>query len=142
MCVEKTRGSIKEGWEGRYLKYEEVDDYLVKTFPDFIIDDYDEGLPYCVAGSFARYLLDAYKNNNSDTLVMAGKFIEELYFFKDEKIQNLATVGYLEAIQNVWGNNETDPEEMVKYLGGTSQKWWTKLNRYWDGDMSALRDDD
>jgi len=122
-------------------KYEEVDDYLVKTFPDFIIDDYAEGLPYCVAGSFARYLLYAYNNNSIDTLVLAGKFIEELYFYKDEKIDNLATVGYLEAIQNVWENNSTNPKEMVRYLGDTSKKWWTKLNRFWDGDITALRED-
>jgi len=124
------------------LKYDEVDDYLVKTFPDFVIDDYALGLPYCVAGSFARYLLDAYNNNRIDTLVLAGKFIEGLYFFKDEEIDNLATVGYLEAIQNVWGNNSTDPEEMVKYLGGTSQKWWTRLNRSWNGEINALSEDD
>jgi len=124
------------------LKYEEVNDYLVNAFPDFSIDVIDEGLPYCVAGSYAFYLLDAYKNNAVDTLVLAGEFIEELYSYKDEKIENLATIGYLEAIQNVWGNNSTDPEEMVKYLGNISRKWWVKLNRYWDGDIKALMDDD
>ena len=122
------------------MKYEEVDDCLVKTFPDFIIDDYAKGLPYCVAGDFARYLLVAYKNNAIDKLVSAGEFIEELYSYKDDMIDTLATVGYLEGIQNVWGNNSTDPEGMVKYLGGTSRKWWVKLNRFWNGDINALRE--
>ena len=128
--------------ESRKLKYEEVDDCLINTFPDFAIDEIDDGLPYCVAGSFASYLLEAYKNNSSDILIKAGNFIEDLYSYKDEKIDNLATVGYLEGIQNVWGNNSTDPEEMVTYLGNISRKWWIKLNRFWDGDVNALREED
>ena len=122
------------------MKYEEVDDCLMKTFPDFIIDEVDKNLPYCVAGSFAFYLLEAYKNDATDTLVLAGKFIEELCSYKDKEIDNLATVGYLEAIQNVWGNNSVNPEEMVKYLGDTSRKWWTKLNDLWNG-VGTLSDD-
>ena len=113
------------------MKYEEVDAHLVGVFSDFAIDETDEGLPYCVAGSFARYLLDKHKNGSIDTLVLAGKFIEELYAYEDERIHNLATVGYLEAIQNVWGNNSVNPEEMVKYLGDESRKQWIELNLLW-----------
>jgi len=52
------------------LKYEVVDEYLINTFPDFIVDKIDEGLQYCVAGSFAHYLLEAYKDNSfTDVLV-------------------------------------------------------------------------
>jgi len=123
------------------LKYEEVEKYLINTFPDFIIDKINEGLPYCVAGSFAHYLLEAYKDNSFNTLILAGKFIEELYSYGNKKIDELATIGFLEAIQNVWGNNSTDPEEMMKYLGSTSQKWWVKLNLFWDGDIHALKED-
>ena len=123
------------------MKYEEVEKYLINTFPDFIIDKINEGLPYCVAGSFAHYLLEAYKDNSFNTLILAGKFIEELYSYGNKKIDELATIGFLEAIQNVWGNNSTDPEEMMKYLGSTSQKWWVKLNLFWDGDIHALKED-
>ena len=121
------------------MKYEEVDSYLISLFPDFVIDEIDDGLPYCVAGSFAHYLLEAHKNGSIDTLALAGKFIEELHVHEDEKINELATIGYLEAIQNVFGNNSVDSEEMVKYLGQESKKWWIKLNRFWSGDIEALR---
>ena len=124
------------------MQYEEVDECLLNAFPDFVIDEVDNGLPYCVAGSFAHYLLNAFQNDSIDTLYLAGKFIEELYSYKNIKIDELATVGYLEAIQNVWGNNSVDPEEMVKYLGSTSQKWWIKLNHFWNGEINALRNDD
>lgn len=122
------------------MKYEEVEEYIKSIFPDFMIEKNSEGLPYCVAGDFAYYLLEAYKNNSIDTLVLAGKFIEELYSYKDEKISELATIGYLEGIQNVWGNNINNAEEMVKYLGPISQKWWVKLNQFWNGRNTAFRE--
>ena len=124
------------------MKCEEVGDFLAKAFPDFVIDEIDEGLPYCIAGSFAHYLLNAYRANSIDTLVLAGKFIEELYSHKNQEIANLATVGYLEAIQNVWRNCGVDPEEMTKYLGDASRKWWLRLNRFWNGNANALTEDD
>ena len=124
------------------MKYEDVDDLLLSYFPEFTIDEIDEGLPYCVAGSFAHYLLEKYKSNSTDILALAGDFIENLYSYKDGKIDELATVGYLEAIQNVWGGDHTAIEEIVKYLGTTSQKWWKKLNDFWNGDMTALIDSD
>lgn len=120
------------------MRYEEVDDTLINMFPEFVIDDIDEGLPYCVAGSFARYLLNAYKNNNVKTLVLAGEFIEKLYSYKNEQLDNLATVGYLEGIQNVWCSDSVDPEIMLKYLGATSRKWWVELNKFWNGEIKFI----
>ena len=120
------------------MRYEEVDDALINMFPEFAIDDIDEGLPYCVAGSFSLYLLNSYKNNSVKTLVLAGEFIEKLYSYKDEQLDNLATVGYLEAIQNVWANNSVNPEIMFKYLGDTSRKWWVELNKFWNGEIKFI----
>jgi hypothetical protein len=74
------------------MKYEEISDALFNAFPNLPHDDCKEGLPYCIAGSFAHYLLDEYKNNSTDTLVLAGEFIENLYACKDSAIDNLATV--------------------------------------------------
>jgi len=122
------------------MRYEEVYEYLIKEFPDFVIDEVSQGLPYCVAGDFAHYLLNAYKNNEIDTLISAGKFIENLYSYENDEIKNLATVGYLESIQNVW-SHYIDPEDMVKYLGETSKKWWERLNRLWNGDATALSEE-
>jgi hypothetical protein len=122
--------------------YEEIDACLIKAFPDYEIDEFDEGLPYCVAGGFALYLLEAFKNSKTSTLFAAGEFIELLHTNAEHKVRELATVGYLEGIQNVWGNNSVDPEEMVPYLGPLSKKWWDKLNRFWSGDVYALRKED
>jgi hypothetical protein len=52
----------------------------------------------------------------------------------------LATVGYLEGIQNVWGNNSIDPEIMFNYLGEKSRNWWIELNRFWSGEIKLIGD--
>jgi len=124
------------------MKYEDVDSLLLKTFPDFTIDIIDEGIPYCVAGNFARYLLEKYESGSHDTLVLAGDFIEKLFSYKNEKIDNLAVVGYLEGIQNVWSHSSTDAGEVIKFLGITSRKWWSRLNDFWSGNIYALKDND
>jgi len=116
------------------MDLEDVEAHLINVFPDFSIDECALGLPYCVAGNFALYLLNAYTNNSIDTLLLAGKFIETLYTYNDDKIEELATIGYLEAIQNVWANNDVDPEIIFNHLGITSQKWWVELNKFWNGE--------
>ncbi|MCL2052980.1 MAG: hypothetical protein FWG90_00850 [Oscillospiraceae bacterium] len=115
------------------MKYEDVEYHLLEKFPEFIPDEISCGLPYCIAGGFALYLLEAYKNNDDNLLISAGNFIEDLYSYEDEELNNLATVGYLEAIQNVWGNNSVNPEEMFKYLGERAKKEWVQLNADWGG---------
>ena len=113
------------------MKYEEVTDALLKAFPKFAYDDDNEGLHYLIAEDFARYILKAHKNNNIFILSRAGAFIENLYSYKDEQLDNLATVGYLEGIINVWASDEINPDEILEYLGEDSKKGWLYLNRAW-----------
>ena len=115
------------------MKYEEVTDALMKAFPEFEYKDCSEGLPYCIAGDFARYLLNAYRDNDTSILAKAGDFIENLYSYGDNEVDNLAMVGFLEGIQNVWGNNRTNPDELLEYLGDKSKDGWLYLNRSWNG---------
>lgn len=123
------------------MKYDEVEKQLIFNFPDFFIDKISEGLPYCVAGGFALFLLELYKKKDILRMKEGICFIEKLHHSKDSKTRELATIGYLEGIQNVWGNNDVNPEEIYKYLGKESKKWWVRLNKYWNGDIHALSDD-
>ena len=115
------------------MEYEKVSDELTEIFPDFVYMDISEGLQHCIAGEFAFYLLEAYKNNNIPILTKAGNFIENLYSYNDEKMENLATLGYLEGIQNVWSNRKVNPDGMLEYLGEKSKDGWVYLNRSWNG---------
>jgi len=118
------------------MEYEKVTDALLELFPGFVYCEESTDLQYCVANDFALYLLKAYRDNSFELLARAGEFIESLYSYEDEKIENLATVGYLEAIQIIWENNDVNPDEMIKYLGEESQKGWKWLLCFWHGELA------
>ena len=120
------------------MEYEDVIKATVAAFPQFEIDELNHDLPYAVAGDFARFLLELYKNRDVNTLVEGLGFIEKLHLSKSHKVRELATVGYLEGIQNVWGNSDVDPELIFDYLGVESKKWWIELNKFWNGEIKYL----
>jgi hypothetical protein len=67
--------------------------------------------------------------------------VETWHILGDSYVQEAATIGLLEGIQNIAGNEGMDPEAFAPWLLPESQKWWGKLNRFWDGDAHALRKD-
>ncbi len=123
---------------------DQVSELLYKYTPEFKtvledeLDDEERKMNYLVAGTFARFLLDGYKSGNVKQLESAAKFIEELHLKGSETVKNLATVGYLEGIQNVWGNNGVDPSIFYGYLLAESQKWWLQLNKFWNGEIKEV----
>ena len=60
--------------------------------------------------------------------------IEHLHTNGDAEVRTAATIGLLEDIQNVWGNNDVDPEQFIIYLLPESRKWWDELNAFWHGE--------
>ena len=120
------------------MKYEDVKEAISSEFPQFEIDDLNGDLPYIVAGDFARFLLDSFNDGDIKTLSEGLDFIEKLHHSESDKTRELATVGYLEGIQNVWGNNDVNPELIFDYLGTESKKWWLELNKFWNGEIKYL----
>jgi hypothetical protein len=102
------------------------------------LDAEDRKLGYTVAGSFARFLLDAHKSGRTDSLQSAAEFIEELHVRGNKNVKELGTIGYVEGIQNVWRNNEADPQVFYEYLLPESKKWWDELNRFWNGEIKYV----
>ena len=118
--------------------YDKVTFLLIGEIPEFAPETDSIDLPYIVAGDFARFLLDAFRENNLVLVKRGLTFIENLHASDDEKVRELATVGYLEDIQNVWGNNGVDPELIFPMLGKESKKWWMELNKFWDGQINYI----
>lgn len=105
-------------------------------FPQVEISD--GKLPYIVAGDFAGYLLKMYQNSNMTELIRGLDLIEKLHHSTYPKVQELATIGYLEGIQNVWGNNEVNPKAIFDYLGSESKKWWVELSKFWRKEIKYI----
>lgn len=102
------------------------------------IDEYGDDLPYVAAGEFARHLLDLHQTGNSTALMAAGVAMERLHNEGTPSVKEFATVGVLEAIQNVWGHSATSPDAFLPYLGPSSQRWWQSLNKFWSGQATHV----
>jgi hypothetical protein len=70
--------------------------------------------------------------------------IERLVSDGDDYVRNLAVVGYLEGMQMMTVTKAgLDPEtDFRPYCRPASDAWWERLNRFWAGDMAALRESD
>jgi len=124
------------------LRYEDVNKILLSESPIFTIDRDDFELPYIVAGLFTKFILEAYQNGDEETYNKGLQFIEMLHLDDTHKVRELATIGYLESIQNTWPKNLIKLNIPFHDLGDESKKWWIRLNNFWNGDMNALRNDD
>jgi hypothetical protein len=114
------------------VKYCDVVKTLLAEFPEFIVvDEEDLELPYIVAELFTDYLLKAYQTRDEVIYMKGLNFIEKLHEDDCHEVRELATIGYLESIQNTW------PESLIRAnipfcdLGKQSKIYWEKLNDFW-----------
>lgn len=116
---------------------ENVQDLLFSTCPSFKVfiendlDEEDRKLDYIVAGAFARFLLSQYQKNETKEFSAIAQFLEDLLTLGTQEVKELATIGYLEGVQNVWGNNLVDPQVFYEYLLPESKNNWNELNKFW-----------
>ncbi|MBU0660717.1 hypothetical protein KKG22_00890 [Patescibacteria group bacterium] len=118
------------------IKYDDVVKLLVKKFPQFNFDEDDSDLPYIVAGDFARYLLKCFESKSFGELERGLNFIEELHLVIDQKTIELAKIGFIEGIQNVW--KEKDSEKVYDFLGEESKKSWEQISKFWENVGSTV----
>ena len=57
--------------------------------------------------------------------------VERWHTDGDENVQEAATVGFLEGLQNRNLHTGTEPTEFIQFLGPESSYWWTKVERFW-----------
>ncbi|KQV51690.1 hypothetical protein ASC95_29665 [Pelomonas sp. Root1217] len=90
-------------------------------------------LPYVAAGTYAHHLHALYRSGRLECFPAVGLAIERLHLEGSPWVQEFATVGVLEAVQNVWANLGADPEQFALYLGPDSKRWWRGLVNFWAG---------
>lgn len=95
-------------------------------------------------GDLAYHLLELYKNNDTQEFSALCKEIDHLILDGDKCVSELAVIGILEGIQNVWGHSN-DPELFYPFLYPESKKRWKELNDFWSGkitfDSAGLQND-
>jgi len=104
------------------------------------LHDNGEELLYVALGDFARHLLDLFQAGKTEAFPAVAQAIERLHLEGDSNVREAATIGLLEGIQNVWGNNNVDPEFFLPFLLPESARWWKSLNNFWTGDSKHVAD--
>jgi hypothetical protein len=123
------------GKERAMISSPQIIPMLVDASPSFKCA---EDLLYVALGDFARHLLELYQRKETVSFSAVCAVIERLYVEGDHGVQEAATIGLLEGIQNVWGNNNVDPELFASYLLPESRKWWDELNAFWRGERDYV----
>jgi hypothetical protein len=136
------------------IQADEVMPLLLNACPSFasawnesLIENADEGSPtgrlgYVDAADFIRHLVALRLAANTEEFPAVFDVIERLVIEGDAYVSNLAVIGYLEGFQMVTVTGQgLDPEQEFRpLLGPESEKWWLRINRFWDGDKNALSD--
>jgi hypothetical protein len=91
----------------------------------------DEPLLYIDLAAFARHLVGLMRQDQVSELPAVFTVIERLHTEGDSYVQEAATVGLLEDIQNIAPNEQVDPASFLRYLNPETTRWWTKLNDFW-----------
>lgn len=128
----------------------EADPSFIGQWQTFLADYSDEpDLPqYLALGDLALHLIDRMRRGDIANFDKVFEVVERWHIDGDEYVQEAATVGFLESIQNHLGGNDrfkgdggVRASDFEPYLGPETRKWWDKLYRFWEGDSSALRFD-
>lgn len=111
---------------------------LMGACPSFSLPQDDRDLLYVLLGDFAEHLLQLQSKGCTDEFPAVAKVIERFYTEGDSNVREAATVGLLEGVQNVWDNNDVNPELFGRYLLPASTEAWKRLNDFWDGKGGSL----
>jgi hypothetical protein len=96
---------------------------------------------YLVLGDFAQHLIDMVARGETAGLSAVFAAVERLHVEGEHYVREAATVGLLEALQNLnLHKNGSEPEQFRPYLGPESARWWDKLFRFWE-HRELLTDD-
>jgi hypothetical protein len=97
-------------------------------------DEPDEPPIYVALADFARHLCAMLERGETESFPGIFSAIEDLHLRGDAFVKQAATIGILESLL---GTPVT--EQFVPYFEPETARWWLKLNRFWNGDLTALR---
>jgi hypothetical protein len=92
-----------------------------------------KGLPlYLALGDLARHLILLLEAGDEDTLRDVFQIVEAWHIDGDPYVQEAATIGLLENLQNLNLHQTTKPAQFEQYLGPKSLEGWKALYEFWE----------
>lgn len=97
-------------------------------------------LHYGDASVFAVHLVDLMRHRHDEQIRRSFEVIETLHVEGDAYVRELATIGFLEGVQNHAGHSpDVSPDDFLPYLGAETRRWWRGLDAFWSGAASAVQ---
>ena len=88
---------------------------------------------YLGLADFARVLIGMLERGETSGFPSVFAAVERLHVDGDHFVQEAATIGLLESLQNLnLHDKNTNPEQFRPYLGPVSERYWGKLHRFWE----------
>lgn len=98
----------------------------------------EERLIYIEVCDFIHHLFDNYLKREVDEFDNIFELIERLHTDGDDPVKELATVGFLEDLQNILLRQNIDLIVFEVYLRPVSRTWWNNLIDFWNGKTGYL----
>lgn len=117
-------------------------DMIIQTikerFPEVIFDELFINIPYVAVGDFVRYIGLQAEMNKSSVVDSCFEFIEELHLSNSPTVREFATIGILEGIQNIFGEEKIGQLGLEGNLRPESKQCWVKLGEFWTGTIKHV----
>jgi hypothetical protein len=85
---------------------------------------------------FATFIVNAYANQETETVVAAFGLIEELLNDDDEEIRAAASIGFLEAVRNSASWRPFGAAVFAQWFGPKTKEAWAEIEETWRGKRS------
>lgn len=106
------------------------------------LDDRGDVLEYLALGDLARHILSLITAGRLNELPATFAVVERLHIEGDHYVREAATIGLLEALQNIALHRKMEKSWITNWLGPQTKKWWDRLDDFWAGDAEALHKTD
>jgi hypothetical protein len=108
------------------------------VWQEFLADYADElELPlYMALMDLAIHLIAQLARGDTSRFALVFNGVEQWHLRGNEYVREAATIGLLEDLQNENFHGQTRPAEIQPWLGPETQRWWTKVERFWsEGEL-------
>ena len=95
----------------------------------------DRDLLYLDLGAFARHLVALLQSERTGEFPTVFEVVERLHVEGTPDVQEAATIGLLEGIQNHAEHTGLDPDRFLPFLRPVSREWWKQLHAFWSGEI-------
>lgn len=104
-----------------------------------VVEDDGSRLHYLDAARVADHLVALLVAGERDQVAAALAVVERMHLEGDPYVRELATVGYLEDLQNVADRHPAcERGQLEPLLGPESLRWWRGLDAFWSGGAPAV----